>query len=110
MLNKFVLAAIAGMFAVGVAHAQASGAMAASGAAAATGTAAGGDCESQAIGKNGKPLAGAAKNSFVKKCKADKMKSAKASCETKAVGSNGKPLAGAAKASFVKKCEADAAK
>jgi hypothetical protein len=109
MLNKFVLAAIAGMFAVGMAHAQASGVMAASGAPAAA-AAAGGDCDSQAIGKNGKPLAGAAKNSFVKKCKADKMKSAKASCEPKAVGSNGKPLAGAAKASFMKKCEADAAK
>jgi hypothetical protein len=106
MLNKFVVAAIAGMFAVGMAHAQASGSLAASGAAAA----AGGDCESQAIGKDGKALNGAAKNSFVKKCKADKMKSAKAGCETKAVGSNGKPLAGAAKASFMKKCEADAAK
>jgi hypothetical protein len=111
MLNKFVVAAIAGMFAVGMAHAQASGSMAASGAAAAAGTtAAGGDCESQAIGKDGKALKGAAKSSFVKKCKADKMKSAKAGCETKAVGSNGKPLAGAAKASFMKKCEADAAK
>jgi hypothetical protein len=58
-------------------------------------------CESQAIDKNGKPLAGAAKASFVKKCKAD-------ACEAKAVGSDGKKLAGAAKASFLKKCEAGA--
>ncbi|MGO8738262.1 hypothetical protein [Rhodoblastus sp.] len=56
-------------------------------------------CDAQAMGKDGKPLAGAAKASFVKKCKAD-------ACGAKAVGSNGKPLAGAAKASFMKKCEA----
>ena len=110
MLNKFVLAAIAGMFAVGVAHAQASGAMATSGAAAMSAAPASGDCEAQAVGKNGKPLAGAAKSSFMKKCKADKMKAAKSDCATKAMGKNGKPLAGAAKASFMKKCEADAAK
>jgi hypothetical protein len=103
MLNKFVLAAIAGMFAVGMAHAQASATTAAPASAM-------GGCEAKAIGKNGKPLAGAAKTSFMKKCQAEAMKSAKAACETKAVGSNGKPLAGAAKASFVKKCEADAAK
>ncbi len=28
-------------------------------------------CEAKAIDKNGKPLAGAAKNSFVKKCEKD---------------------------------------
>lgn len=58
-------------------------------------------CESKAVGKDGKPLAGAAKSSFLKKCKTD-------ACADKAVGSDGKPLAGAAKASFMKKCEADA--
>lgn len=58
-------------------------------------------CESKAIGKDGKPLAGAAKTSFMKKCKTD-------TCEAKAIGSDGKPLAGAAKASFLKKCETDA--
>jgi hypothetical protein len=58
-------------------------------------------CDAQAVSKDGKPLAGAAKSSFVKKCKKD-------SCATKAVGSNGKPLAGAAKSSFMKKCEAGA--
>jgi opacity protein-like surface antigen len=58
-------------------------------------------CESKAIGKDGKPLAGAAKTSFMKKCKED-------ACAPKAVGSDGKPLAGAAKSSFMKKCESGA--
>lgn len=109
MLNKFVFAAIAGMFAVGMAHAQASSAGAASAAPAAM-AGASGNCEMRAVDKNGKPLAGAAKNSFMKKCQGDMKRSAKADCETKAVGSNGKALAGAAKASFMKKCETDAAK
>ena len=109
MLNTFVLAAIAGMFTVGMAHAQASASTAAA-PAGASASMPGGGCEAKAVGKNGKPLAGAAKNSFMKKCQADAMKAAKAGCEAKAVGSNGKPLAGAAKSSFVKKCEADAAK
>ena len=56
-------------------------------------------CETKAMGKDGKPLAGAAKTSFMKKCNHD-------ACETKAVGSDGKKLAGAAKNSFMKKCEA----
>ena len=60
-----------------------------------------GACETQAVGKDGKPLSGAAKTAFVNKCKKD-------ACETKAVGSDGKPLAGAAKASFMKKCQSDA--
>ena len=55
-------------------------------------------CESKAVGKDGKALAGAAKTSFMKKCMADQ-------CATKAVSSEGKPLAGAAKSSFMKKCE-----
>jgi hypothetical protein len=55
-------------------------------------------CESKAVGKDGKALAGAAKTSFMKKCMAD-------SCETKAMSADGKPLAGAAKTSFMKKCE-----
>lgn len=69
---------------------------------------AGGDCEAKAVGKDGKPLAGAAKSSFLKKCKSDAAASAKASCEAKAVGKDGKPLAGAAKSSYVKKCVMDA--
>ena len=50
-------------------------------------------CASKAVGKDGKPLAGAAKSSFMKKC-----------CEGSAVGKDGKPLAGAAKTSYVNKC------
>lgn len=60
-------------------------------------------CEAKAIDKNGKPLAGAAKSSFMKKCEKQE-KTAKA-CEEKAIDKNGKPLAGAAKTSFIKKCE-----
>jgi hypothetical protein len=51
-------------------------------------------CASKAVGKDGKPLAGAAKTSFLKKC-----------CEDSAIGKDGKPLSGAAKTSYVKKCE-----
>lgn len=48
-----------------------------------------------------KKLAGAAKNSFLKKCEKD----AAAQCE---LASKDKKLAGAAKASFEKKCKKDA--
>lgn len=68
-------------------------------------------CEAKAVGKNGKPLAGAAKTAFLKKCNGDAAPAAPAvssSCEGKAVGKNGKPLAGAAKKAFLKKCESDA--
>lgn len=69
------------------------------------------DCEAKAVGKNGKPLAGAAKTSFMKKCEADAGGAAAApSCESKAVSKDGKPLSGAAKASSIKKCEAEAKK
>jgi hypothetical protein len=57
-------------------------------------------CEVKAVTKDGKPLAGAAKASFVKKCKVE-------ACEPKAVSAEGKKLSGAAKASFMKKCEAE---
>ena len=80
MLRKIALAAIVVAFASGSAFAQES-------------------CDSKAMGKDGKPLAGAAKASFMKKCMHD-------SCEMKAMGSDGKKLAGAAKNSFMKKCEA----
>jgi hypothetical protein len=79
MMKRIFLAAIVAVFAIGSATAQDS-------------------CESKAVGKDGKALAGAAKTSFMKKCMAD-------SCATKAVSSDGKPLAGAAKTSFMKKCE-----
>jgi hypothetical protein len=52
----------------------------------------------QTVGKDGEPLAGAAKTSFVKKCMAE-------TCSTKAVSQDGKPLSGAAKTGFMKKCE-----
>ena len=64
----------------------------------AAGSAMAASCESMAMGKDGKALSGAAKTSFMKKCKMD-------ACEPKAVGKDGKPMSGAAKASFMKKCE-----
>jgi len=51
-------------------------------------------CESKAVGKDGKPLHGAAKMSFVKKCKRD-------ACQGQAVSKESKPLHGAAKNSFM---------
>jgi hypothetical protein len=65
------------------------------------GTAMAQSCESKAVSAEGKPLHGAAKNSFVKKCKKD-------ACEPKAVRAEGKPLHGAAKNSFMAKCKRDA--
>ena len=59
-------------------------------------------CASKAIGKNGRPLAGAAKTSFLAKCKREV-------CAPKAVGSSGKPLKGAAKRSFMAKCQREQA-
>jgi hypothetical protein len=53
-------------------------------------------CATKAVGKDGKPLAGAARTSSIKKC-----------CEDSALGKDGKPLSGAAKTSFVKKCLAE---
>ncbi|HET6719349.1 MAG TPA: hypothetical protein VFH22_06860 [Rhodocyclaceae bacterium] len=74
------------------------------------------DCEAKALSKDGKPLAGAAKDTKVKKCMADAgaaaaapASAAAADCEAKAVDKNGKKLAGAAKNAFMKKCEKDAA-
>ena len=58
-------------------------------------------CETKAVSKDGKPLAGAAKTSFMRKCMTE-------TCEVKAVGSDGKKLSGAAKTSFMKKCESGA--
>ena len=58
-------------------------------------------CETKAVSKDGKPLSGAAKTSFVNKCKKD-------TCEAKAVSAEGKKLSGAAKTSFTKKCENEA--
>lgn len=60
------------------------------------------DCAARAAEKK---LAGAAKNSFMKKCQADAAGPGAASCEATA---KEKKLAGAAKNSFMKKCVADA--
>ena len=70
--------------------------------AAAQGTPAPGTCESKAVSKDGKPLAGAAKTSFMAKCKRE-------ACEPKAIGSDAKPLKGAAKNSFMAKCQKEQA-
>lgn len=59
-----------------------------------------GDCAARAAEKK---LAGAAKNSFMKKCEAD-AKGPATACEARA---KEKKLAGAAKNSFLKKCVAD---
>ena len=59
-------------------------------------------CESKAIAKDGKPLAGAAKNSFMAKCKRE-------ACEPKALGSDGNPIKGATKNSFMAKCQREQA-
>jgi hypothetical protein len=80
-LAALVLAASIALFPIGTAMAQ--------------------SCETQAVSAAGKPLHGAAKNSFVKKCKKD-------ACEPKAVSAEGKPLHGAAKNSFMAKCKRDA--
>jgi hypothetical protein len=76
-MRRAILAALITCFAVSAAAAQ--------------------SCESRAVGANGKALHGAAKMSFVKKCKRD-------ACGSKAVSAEGKPLHGAAKNSFVAKC------
>jgi hypothetical protein len=65
------------------------------------GTAMAQSCESKAVSAEGKPLHGAAKTSFVRKCKQD-------ACEGKAVSAEGKPLRGAAKNSFMTKCKKSA--
>jgi hypothetical protein len=62
-------------------------------------------CEAKAVSKAGKPLAGAAKTAFIKKCEGGASDdTAKTACEAKAVSKEEKPLAGAAKAASVKKC------
>jgi hypothetical protein len=78
-MKRIFLVAVVATFAAGSAFAQES-------------------CETKAVGKDGKALAGAAKTSFLKKCKVE-------TCSTKAVTADGKKLSGAAKNSFMKKCE-----
>jgi len=80
-MRSITIAALITVFAVGSAMAQ--------------------SCESKAVSAEGKPLHGAAKTSFLKKCKRD-------ACEGKAVSAEGKPLHGAAKNSFMAKCKKSA--
>ena len=62
-------------------------------------------CEAKSAEKK---LAGAAKNSFIKKCEKDaNLNSATSDCDAKAAE---KKLKGAAKNSFTKKCVTDASK
>jgi hypothetical protein len=76
-MRRIILAALIACFAVSTAAAQ--------------------SCESKAVSADGKALHGAAKTSFVKKCKRD-------ACAGQAVSAEGKPLHGAAKNSFMAKC------
>jgi hypothetical protein len=113
MFKQLIAVAIAGMLTVGMAYAQmpASGAPGMGAASGAGAMPSKSECEGKAVDKYGKPLVGAAKESFMKKCeKGMKSSAAKQDCETKAVSSSGKALAGAAKASFMKKCMASAGK
>jgi hypothetical protein len=80
-MKRIILAAVITFFAVGTAMAQ--------------------SCESKAVSAEGKPLHGAAKTSFVRKCKRE-------ACESKALSAEGKPLHGAAKNSFMAKCKKSA--
>jgi hypothetical protein len=67
------------------------------------------ECSARAVSKAGKPLAGAAKTAFMKKCEAESGGAAAPfGCVDKADSKAGKPLAGAAKTAFLKKCEAEA--
>lgn len=66
-------------------------------------------CEARAVSKDGKPLYGAAKAAFIKKCEKEKKATNTNSCEARAVSKDGKPLYGAAKAASIKKCEQDKA-
>ena len=116
-MNKLIVTAVATLFAANLAFAQAPAKNEAKPAAAApsmpAATAAGGNCEAQAVGKDGKPLHGAAKSAFMKKCTGEAGPAGQAKghdCEAKAVSKAGKPLHGAAKDKFMKKCEADAKK
>ena len=84
-VTRLMLAVLLTAFSIGSAAAQAPG-----------------TCESKAIGKDGRELAGAARTSFMAKCK-------RKACEPKPIGSDGKPLKGAAKKSFMARCEREQA-
>jgi hypothetical protein len=91
-MKRFMIAVAVSAFAVSAAIGPAAG----------QGAPVPGTCEAKAVTKDGKPLAGAARTSFLTKCKRDM-------CAPKAVDSNGKALKGAAKNSFMAKCEREQA-
>ena len=71
-MKKFLsLVALGACLSFGAAQAQDKAPAPAVAPAAAAAPAAGATCDAKAIDKNGKPLAGAAKNSFIKKCEKD---------------------------------------
>lgn len=102
---RLLIAAFSLAFVSSMAHAAPAAASAPSDSAATLtkDTTAPGSCETKAADKK---LAGAAKNSFLKKCHKDSKAAAAALCTTAAAD---KKLAGAAKNSFIKKCEKDSA-
>lgn len=67
---------------------------------------AGARCDANAVDKNGKALAGAAKEGFLKRCYREAGLTAE--CEAKALSKDGKPLAGAAKDASVGRCQREA--
>jgi len=97
-MSKSISLALSSLFAASVLLSQA--AIAATPAAPETSA-----CAAKALSKDGKPLAGAAKASSIKKCEAEAVSAS--GCTAKAVDKNGKALGGAAKTSFLKKCVAD---
>jgi hypothetical protein len=80
-MTRWIIAGLLTAFAIGSAAAQAPD-----------------TCTSKAVGKDGRELTGAARTSYMTKCKRE-------ACAPKAIGSDGKPLKGAAKTSFMAKCE-----
>jgi hypothetical protein len=95
-MNSLAFAVTGLLFSVSVAFAQSpSSSSSASNAARAVPV-----CEAKPVGKNGKALWGAAKTSFLKRCKAESTEERGSMCAEKAVIKTGKPLTGAAKSSF----------
>ena len=101
-MNKITAAALTALFAANLAFAQSPAE--ATNAAEPSASMGDSNCAAKAVSSSGKPLTGAAKASFMKKCEASM------DCAARAMDKNGKPLAGAAKSSFMKKCEAAAGK
>jgi hypothetical protein len=76
LMRTIIVAAVISLFTFGCAGAQES-------------------CAAKAVGKDGKPLSGAAKTSSMKAC-----------CEKSAIDKNGAPMKGIVKENFIKSCMA----